>query len=50
MGIYYGQGKRSQFIAAYLVGTYENEKLYPVSKVGTGFTDEKLEQYTKIFE
>lgn len=43
MGVSYGQGKRSPFFAAYLVGVYHEGKLFPVCKVGTGFTDEQLQ-------
>ncbi len=39
MGFSFGQGKRSNFFSAYLVGVYHEGKLFPVCKVGTGFTD-----------
>lgn len=49
MGAFRGEGKRSQFFATYLVGVYHNNKLYPVCKVGSGFTDAQLEEYTSVF-
>ncbi len=43
MGGYYGQGKRKEAISAYLLGVYHEGKYYPMSKVGSGFSEEQLE-------
>jgi len=39
MGASYGEGKRSEFLSTFLVGTYHEGKLYPISRIGTGFTE-----------
>lgn len=49
MGANYGEGKRSKVLSTYLVGTFHEGKLYPVSRIGSGFSDELLEHFTKIF-
>lgn len=50
MGADYGRGKKSKFFSSFLVGTLHNEKIIPLSKLGTGFTDEDLEILTQQFQ
>lgn len=42
MGADYGRGKKSKFFSSFLIGTLHNQKIIPLSKLGTGFTDEDL--------
>ncbi|CAK59813.1 unnamed protein product (macronuclear) [Paramecium tetraurelia] len=49
LGGYYGQGKRQQWLGSFLLGIYENGRLHPIAKIGTGFSDQKLEELTKRY-
>ena len=40
MGADYGQGKKKNLLATFLLGVYHEGKIYPISRVGSGFTDE----------
>ena len=42
MGADFGQGKRSRLFSTFLLGVYHEGSIYPVSRVGTGFTDDQL--------
>jgi DNA ligase-1 len=50
IGAFYGRGRRTGKYGALLLGTYNNETdTYPsICKVGTGFTDESLDQFYQI--
>lgn len=50
MGADYGRGKKAKFFSSFLVGTIHNNKIIPLSKLGTGFTDEDLERLTEEFK
>jgi ATP-dependent DNA ligase len=50
MGVIYGEGKYSKYFATYLLGAYLNGKLHPVSRVGTGFMEQQLEELTVLFQ
>jgi ATP-dependent DNA ligase len=39
MGVYNGAGKRKDVYGSFLIGVYENNKLHPICKMGTGFTN-----------
>lgn len=40
MGVEKGKGKKSKQFGAFLLGAYLGDRLYPITKVGSGFTDE----------
>lgn len=46
LGAYHGRGKRTNAYGAYLLGSYnsETEEYETICKIGTGFSDEMLEQ------
>ena len=46
MGADFGQGKRTNIMSTFLLGVYHEGKIYPISRVGTGFTDEELSNLT----
>lgn len=46
----YGDGRRSDFIASYKLGIWDDGKLKHIGDVGTGFTDEEFEKYTDMLE
>lgn len=48
MGGYRGKGKRQNFLGSILVGILnkQDQKYYPLSKIGTGFDEETLERLT----
>lgn len=50
IGAFYGRGRRTGKYGALLLGTYNNETdTFPsICKVGTGFTDESLDQFYQI--
>ena len=43
MGADFGKGKKANIFSSFLVGVKEGDKIYPISKVGSGFKDEDLE-------
>ncbi len=43
MGADYGKGKKSNFLSSFLLGIRNGDKIIPISKVGSGFTDDDLE-------
>ena len=45
-----GQGGRSSSFGAVLVGAYDDGKLIWIGQVGTGFTDQKLEEIRALLE
>lgn len=51
IGAYTGKGKRAGYYGSYLLATrdQETEKLYTITKVGSGYTDEELEELTSKF-
>lgn len=46
MGVDTGKGKKSSTFAAFLLGAYHEGQLYPITKVGSGFTDQEAEDLT----
>lgn len=48
----YGDGRRSDFIASYELGLWNQDKdeLQSIGDVGTGFTDEQFEELTEMLE
>ena len=50
IGGYFGRGRRTGLYGTLLLGTYnpENDNFHSVCKVGTGFTDESLDQLYQI--
>ena len=49
MGVEYGKGKRSQSFSSFLLGAYFNGELYPITKVGSGFTDQQIDEMNELF-
>jgi ATP-dependent DNA ligase len=33
-----------------LLGAYLGEKVYPLTRIGTGFTEEQLAEFTELFK
>lgn len=52
VGAYAGRGKRAGTFGSYLLAARDptSGKLYTVTKVGSGYTDEQLEEFTKTFK
>jgi len=52
VGAYAGRGKRAGTFGSYLLATRDptSGKLYTVTKVGSGYTDEQLEDLTNFFK
>nr|XP_033816238.1 DNA ligase 1 [Geotrypetes seraphini] len=52
MGAYLGKGKRTGMYGGFLLGAYdeESEEYQTICKIGTGFTDEDLEQHYNFFK
>lgn len=51
MAGYYGKGKNKKLLSSFLLGVKTNkEKIIPISKVGTGFTDKFLKYITEEVE
>ncbi|KRX02486.1 Nucleic acid-binding, OB-fold [Pseudocohnilembus persalinus] len=52
LAVYQGKGKRSKFFGAYLLGSFNKQiqKYEVVCKLGTGFSDEVLEQLTTHYQ
>ena len=42
MGVDYGKGKRKDVFGSFLLGVYHEGGYYPISKVGSGFSEELL--------
>ena len=49
MGADYGKGKKSKYLSSFLLGIRNGDKIIPISKVGSGFTDDDLEELTESF-
>ena len=49
MGADYGRGKKSKFFSSFLMGVKKGANIVPISRVGTGFSDDDLEQLTEEF-
>jgi DNA ligase-1 len=51
LGAYYGKGKRSKWLGAFLLGVYDQNKnkLLPIAKIGTGFSDAQLQVFTERY-
>ena len=52
LGAEWGEGRRSGVLSSFLLGAYDPVKgdLVPVGKVGSGFTDEDLVEFTKMLK
>ena len=52
VGAFSGRGKRAGTFGSYLLAARDagTGKLYTVTKLGSGFTDEQLEEFTKMFK
>ncbi|MDI6819540.1 MAG: ATP-dependent DNA ligase [Candidatus Hodarchaeaceae archaeon] len=52
VGSFAGRGKRAGTFGSYLLAARDSktDKLYTVTKLGSGFTDEQLEEFTKEFK
>lgn len=52
IGAFYGRGKRTGVYGAYLLACYddENEVYQTCCKIGTGFSDEALQNHTQFFK
>ncbi len=52
IGAEWGEGRRSHVFASYLLGAYDPGQgvFLPVGKVGSGFTDEDLVEFTKMLK
>jgi len=48
----WGEGRRTKFIGSYLLACRDSntEKFLPIGRVGTGISDEQLEDLTKLFK
>lgn len=46
MGADYGRGKKASFLSSFLMGVKKGDKIVPLSRVGTGFSDDDLEHLT----
>lgn len=49
LGAYKGKGRRKNVYGSFLLGIYnpEDELLYPITKLGTGFSDAMLNEFSK---
>ncbi|GAM25642.1 hypothetical protein SAMD00019534_088170 [Acytostelium subglobosum LB1] len=52
IGAWYGKGKRTGMYGAYLLACYDddNEDFQTLCKIGTGFSDEQLQQFTEALK
>jgi len=52
IGAYYGKGKRTGTYGAYILAAYddEEEEFQSITKIGTGFSDKALEEFTEFFK
>lgn len=52
IGAEWGEGRRAHVLSSFLLGAYDPEKgdFVPVGKVGSGFTDEDLIEFTKMLK
>ncbi len=52
IGAEWGEGRRSGVLASFLLGAVDEERgvIVPVGKVGSGFTDEDLMEFTKMLK
>ncbi len=52
IGAEWGEGRRAHLLGSFLVGAYDPEtgEFLPVGKVGSGFTDEDLIEFTKMLK
>jgi len=52
IGGQWGEGRRTKFIGSYLLACRDpnTEKFLPIGRVGTGISDEQLEDLTKLFK
>lgn len=52
LGVYNGKGKRDKVFGSFLLGSYDPKKnvYQPISKVGSGFTDNDLEELTNLLK
>ena len=52
IGAFYGKGKRAGRYGTYLLAAYdkENDLFRSITKIGSGFTDEDLEEFPKLLE
>lgn len=52
IGAEWGEGRRAHVLSSFLLGAYDSERgdFVPVGKVGSGFTDEDLIEFTKMLK
>lgn len=52
IGAEWGEGRRAHVLSSFLLGAYDPERgdFVPVGKVGSGFTDEDLIEFTKMLK
>ena len=50
IGAYWGRGKRSRMLGAFLLGVYNEGQIEPITKIGTGFSEYFMREITERLE